>query len=181
MSGLAYKHLNGNTMPMTGRPVEVDPDPVRSDEEYATLWGRFIERMETDQDNDSAVNPYSSTITESRPVGTTPARLNETASKLKTGGPVEQKFSTLAEEWRKETGHLSSITQKVMHPAYQRIIGMGPVALPLILRELERRPSHWFWALNVITDEDPVPDEDAGIISKMADAWIRWGKEKGLL
>lgn len=94
---------------------------------------------------------------------------------------LQQTFNELVEMWRKETGHLSSITQKIMHPAYQRIIGMGPAGLPLILRELERRPSHWFWALNSITGEDPVPPEDAGVIKKMADAWIRWGKEKGLL
>ena len=29
--------------------------------------------------------------------------------------------------------------------------------VPLILAELEHEPDQWFWALEAITDEDPVP------------------------
>jgi hypothetical protein len=42
------------------------------------------------------------------------------------------------------------------HPAYQRIIEMGQPVMPLIFRELEREPDHWFWALQSITGENPV-------------------------
>jgi hypothetical protein len=68
-----------------------------------------------------------------------------------------------------------------MHPAYQQIIGMGREVVPLILRELEREPDHWFWALKAITGEDPVPEQHRGRVRAMADAWIRWGREHGLL
>jgi hypothetical protein len=74
---------------------------------------------------------------------------------------------------------LSSITAKAMHPAYQQIIGMGPAAIPLILRDLQRRPDHWFWALTAMTGEDPVPPEDAGDMRKMAEAWIQLGRARG--
>jgi hypothetical protein len=75
---------------------------------------------------------------------------------------LERTFFDLANRWRNETALLSSVTKIAMHPAYQRIIGMGPAALPLLLRELEQQPDHWFWALTAITGEDPVPPEDAG-------------------
>jgi hypothetical protein len=62
---------------------------------------------------------------------------------------------------------------------YQKIIGMGMAAVPLILEELQREPDQWFWALEVITDENPVPPEAAGRVRLMADAWIEWGKRHG--
>ena len=48
-------------------------------------------------------------------------------------------------------------------------------------RELEREPDHWFWALEAITQENPVPPEAAGRVAKMAEAWIAWGKQQGYL
>ena len=92
---------------------------------------------------------------------------------------AEQRFLDLAEWWRRETGHLSSIAARSAHPAYQAIIRMGEEAIPLLLRELERRPDHWFMALHSITGDNPVPDEDAGRLSRMTAAWLEWGKDHG--
>jgi len=89
------------------------------------------------------------------------------------------RFAALADTWRRETAVISSSTELAMHPAYQQIIGMGPDAVPLILRELEQRPAHWFWALKAITGEDPVPAEDRGRVSRMARAWLDWAKRQG--
>jgi hypothetical protein len=64
---------------------------------------------------------------------------------------------------------------------YQKIIALGEAAIPLILDELVAEgdePDDWFWALNVIADHDPVPAVDQGIIVRMAEAWIRWGRER---
>jgi hypothetical protein len=91
-----------------------------------------------------------------------------------------EKFQALAETWRREVQFLSSVTEMVLHSAYQRIIGMGAAVVPHLLRELERRPDHWFWALTAITGADPVKPEDRGKLRKMTDAWLRWGKEQGL-
>src|SRR5713226_5563140 len=50
--------------------------------------------------------------------------------------PESAVFLALAERWNKERGATSSMTKMVMCPSYQRIIGMGERAVPLILRRL---------------------------------------------
>ena len=92
---------------------------------------------------------------------------------------LDQRFLELVAIWKQERGPTSSVAKMVMHPAYQKIIGMGPAAVPFLLRELEREPDHWFWALKAITDSDPVPPESRGKIQEMARAWVRWGREQG--
>src|SRR6202167_3972691 len=66
-----------------------------------------------------------------------------------------RKFHRLAQQWYGETGMISMLHKKVMHPAYQRIIGMGKDALPFIFKELKEKRGHWLWALCSITGEDP--------------------------
>lgn len=92
------------------------------------------------------------------------------------------KFVGLLEEWRKERKVISSVTDMAMSPAYQKIIGMGPIAISLILAQLQSEgdePDHWFWALRVLTDTDPVKEEDRGDIVKMAKTWLVWGRNQG--
>ena len=89
-------------------------------------------------------------------------------------------FHSLARTWRNDVAFTSSVAEMSMHPAYQRIIGMGLAVVPLLLCELETEPDHWFWALKAITGEDPVKPEDQGRLQRMADAWLKWGKEQGL-
>jgi predicted DNA-binding antitoxin AbrB/MazE fold protein len=97
------------------------------------------------------------------------------------GAELRRRFDCLAAQWKEETRYLSSTTDIVTNPAYQRIIGMGMPAVPLILEELRSQPYHWFWALNAITGEDPVAQSLRGRVREMADAWIAWGAEKGLI
>ena len=92
---------------------------------------------------------------------------------------MEKTFRLLADKWREETAYFSLALKKAVHPAYQRIIGMGPNAIPLILRELEQRPGHWFWALNAIAGEDPARPDDN--FDQAVEAWLRWGRTKGYL
>ena len=91
----------------------------------------------------------------------------------------EEVFQALAAQWRKETRHLSSVSQMAMHPAYQRIIGMGEAVVPLILKEMRQRGGHWLWALHAITGEDPAPP-DANF-HEAVKSWLQWGQEKGYL
>ena len=93
---------------------------------------------------------------------------------------LKQRFVALANNWREETGMLSSPSMKAQHPAYREIIALGNAVVPLILEELKHRPSQWFSALTEITGEDPVPEEMAGYVKKMADIWIQWGRKRGL-
>jgi hypothetical protein len=92
---------------------------------------------------------------------------------------LEQRFATLAAEWKAERGHSSSISKLCTHSAYQQIVGMGEKAVPLLLRELEREPDHWFWALKAITGVNPVPQESRANIREMARHWVKWGHEQG--
>jgi hypothetical protein len=89
-------------------------------------------------------------------------------------------FDQLASEWKEGTEFSSSLSEIVLHPAYQRIIGLGSVALPLILRELKRQPDHWFWALRAITGQDPVPVSAYGDLKAMAHAWTEWAVRNGV-
>jgi hypothetical protein len=92
---------------------------------------------------------------------------------------VEHVFHDLVRQWRADTSLMSSAREKALHPAYQRIIGMGPTVLPLLLRELQRQPDHWLWALQAITGEDPSPGSDS--FEDAVSAWIQWGKARGLV
>jgi hypothetical protein len=93
-------------------------------------------------------------------------------------GSIAQ-FDDWARQWKSETRYVSSTSDMVLHPAYQRIIGLGPAAVPLILDELRREPNHWFWALKAITGEDPVPPADRGRLDRMTAAWLAWGQRAG--
>jgi hypothetical protein len=88
-------------------------------------------------------------------------------------------FPVLADQWYNDTAHLSFVYKIVRHPAYQRIIGMGRPALPLILKELRDRPHHWFTALEIITGENPVPTGANPLEARAA--WLQWGSQHGYL
>lgn len=93
---------------------------------------------------------------------------------------LEDRFQQLAAEWRRDVWPLSSVSKIVQHPSYQAIIALGRDVVPLILRELERQPDHWFAALRALTGADPIATEDRGRMERMAAAWLRWGRENGL-
>ena len=90
-------------------------------------------------------------------------------------------FELHANKWKSDTEFLSSVQQTVLHPSYQRIIGMGPDVLPFILRDLEKKPAHWFWALHAITGAEPVPEEDRGRIKRMVQHWLNWAKAEEIV
>lgn len=91
----------------------------------------------------------------------------------------EALFQQLAKQWRSETEYISSLSKMVLHLAYQRIIGLGKPAVPLILLELQKRSDHWLWALHAITGESPAPPD--ATFREAAQAWLDWGREKGYL
>ena len=94
---------------------------------------------------------------------------------------IEQRFKELEAEWHRRTGFLSSTTRMVNDPAYQEVIAMGWEVVPVILRSMDEKPDHWFYALTQITGDNPIPQADAGYVEKMTEAWLDWGRRKGLL
>ena len=94
---------------------------------------------------------------------------------------LRARFQRLAADWKQQSRYMSNTAQMALLKPYQQIIGMGWPAVPLILEELQRGPDQWFWALEAITDQNPVPPEAAGNVRLMARAWIEWGIRQGLL
>ena len=90
-------------------------------------------------------------------------------------------FQLLIKNWHEERGATSSITQIIACTSYQRIIGMGERALPLIFDRLQAEgddPDHWGWALHVITGVNPVSPEAAGDTVQIAQAWLDWWRAR---
>lgn len=88
-----------------------------------------------------------------------------------------KRFNRLVKKWKRDTAHLSSMEQIVLHPDYQEIIGMGPTAVRLIFSELEREPYFWFWALRSLTGANPVSENMHGDLMAMTNAWLDWGRQ----
>ena len=59
-------------------------------------------------------------------------------------------FCQYLDLWKQQTKFLSSVTQIKQNPSFQSIVDMGGNAVPFILEEIEKRPSHLVWALNAI-------------------------------
>jgi hypothetical protein len=94
---------------------------------------------------------------------------------------VEALFEELADRWVNETRFVSALETQVLNDAYQRIIGLGPKALPLILNRLRTHGGNWFWALRAISGHDPIRAEDYGNVQKMKEAWLEWAAYEELL
>lgn len=90
----------------------------------------------------------------------------------------EAEFQQLASRWKSDTMFISSVQDRVLHPAYQRIIGLGRPVLPFLLRDMEINRTDWFWALRSITGQDPVPESSRGKRNEMIDAWLAWAEHQ---
>jgi hypothetical protein len=94
---------------------------------------------------------------------------------------LEIKFKELLARWKTETGGMSSPSSIRMNRNYQKIIGLGRAVIPLILQELVNKPDDWFYALEMLVDDNENPiTEDMGFNESTA-AWLRWGKDRRIL
>lgn len=105
----------------------------------------------------------------------TPTQLTDAADLA----ALERRFRDLEARWTADTEFLSSYQEIVGHPAFQAIVALGPAVVPFMLRDLRERPRLWVWALSRITGENPVPDDAAGDVGKMSEAWLSWGRRRG--
>ena len=94
---------------------------------------------------------------------------------------LENQFNKLSADWKKQTAIYSNTLHIIRNDNYLDIIGMGKEALPLILKDLEKEPEHWFVALKAIAKENPVPKESYGDIEKMRFYWLQWGKKNNII
>lgn len=112
--------------------------------------------------------------------GPSPEPVEPAQRRRRTGAETEATFNELAQRWSLETRTTSSLTEIIGHPAYLKIVGMGWSVVPLLLRAMERAPDHWHAALEAITQEDPVREENAGDLEAIAADWLAWGARMGL-
>jgi hypothetical protein len=94
---------------------------------------------------------------------------------------VAVRFYRLAADWSANTGHISSVSDLVSHQSYQEIIKLGWGVVPYLLEDLQQNKRFWFPALFAITKVRPFDPRDANNSQRMTEAWIRWGKRKGLI
>lgn len=118
-------------------------------------------------------------LEQSIPVVPTHKVLKTAKKDLVSYAQAEQIFNELAKKWKDETVNLSSIQKITSHLAYLQIIGLGPVAIRLILNELKRAPDFWFCALRALTRTNPVPPEMSGDLNAMTKVWLDWGQKHG--
>lgn len=94
-----------------------------------------------------------------------------------TKADLKHEFDALAMKWREETEDSSIIALRLIHPSFMRILALGPVVIPWILRELKERPDWWFDALKALTGEDPTHPDDS--FDSAVNAWLQWGRANG--
>jgi hypothetical protein len=99
---------------------------------------------------------------------------------------VEQRFRMLESQWSAETRFLSDPGKIMAHPAMRAIIALGYEIVPFILRDLQAKPSLIAWALPEITGENLAPPKTEGGFRKWdvvpaTEAWLQWGRNKGLV
>lgn len=97
---------------------------------------------------------------------------------------VVEEFFVLSTRWERATGHLSNVTTMSMKPDYQAIMGLGKPVVPLMLSNMQIHTSvNWNWALYFINEQEQIPfdPKDAGKVVKMCQAWINWGRAKGII
>ena len=101
------------------------------------------------------------------------------ADELEIEPAERERFQEFADQWENDTVLLSSSDQATEHPAYQEIVDMGELAIPLILERMQSNSGHWIQALHDTTGADPVDVSDYGNIDAMEASWYEWGKTNG--
>lgn len=91
---------------------------------------------------------------------------------------IRRAFELLRAQWIAATAHHSDADLVVNHPAYRRIIGLGPAVVPYLIEDMKRTNEHWFVALESITGERPTSEAMAGKIEPMVRCWVEWFEKK---
>jgi hypothetical protein len=146
----------------TGYNYEFHPDSIRFLQAIVDQLSAFIFRLKLEKQKQS----FQSNL-----LGDYPLSISQ---------ENEEKFNALAAKWKNDSKTSLLMTQKCTDASYQRIIGMGQQTIPLLLKKIsEPSGEDWFWALSAVTNENPVKSEHRGIIDKIIEDWIKWGRSQG--
>jgi hypothetical protein len=94
---------------------------------------------------------------------------------------LSRQFATLAARWRENTEDVSLVALVASNVDYLRIIALGGRVVPLILQDLQERGGYWYPALEALTGASPATPEERESRAGMRQAWLRWGRERGLV
>ena len=94
-------------------------------------------------------------------------------------GEFINEFNYHADAW--EGAAFLTMEEMFADEDYQRIIEMGPQAVPLILRRLQARPKWWSPALIRLTGVDPTAGQARGRLAVETKAWLEWAEQQGYL
>jgi hypothetical protein len=100
--------------------------------------------------------------------------------KVTNTNSIESIFETLKNDWVRSTRFSNSLSEINDDESLKKIIGLGQIIVPLILKDLKDSPKHWFYALKVLTRANPIKKADAGNLEKMKTAWLSWADKNGV-
>lgn len=103
---------------------------------------------------------------------------------------VKEKFLYHSRKYARDTRFMSMTDFN--HPSYVALVDIGEAILPLLLKDLasykfgpgrigDFDPWTHFTLLRLITKESPVREQDKGKLKPIQDAWVKWGKERGII
>ena len=72
---------------------------------------------------------------------------------------LKENFEHHKSIWKKETSFSSNISDIVDNKSYLSIIDLGNDVVPLIIKDLMINYDHWFYALEILTGQNPVKIE----------------------
>lgn len=91
---------------------------------------------------------------------------------LSADDDIETEFYGHLNKWQEETMMYSSPSMIINNASFQKIIGMGKVGVPYILKEIKKRPSCLVWALNIIYNRRITANRHT-TISEACELWIK--------
>ncbi len=101
-------------------------------------------------------------------------------TKMLSSDSIESVFESLKNSWVRSTRFKNSLSEINDDKSLLSIIDLGPIVVPMILKDLRDSPKHWFYALRVLTGSNPIKKNEAGNLVKMQTAWLSWAAKKGI-
>ena len=93
---------------------------------------------------------------------------------------LRRMFDIYSTIWKQETIFSSSISEITNNSSYQAIIKLGYDIIPFIIDDLKKSDNHWFYALEAITNHNPIKRGHEGDVVLMKRDWIEWAEENNL-